>query len=200
MSLTATPAPDAELDEPDDAALMAAAQRDAGAFAALYRRYVGVVYRYCYLRLGEPAAAEDATSEAFLKALAALPSYRHEHFAAWLFRIARNTVYDMVRRSRTTMRVEASGDRPAVDPTPEDWLLAQDRLTAIREVLDVLPASQRVAVELQLAGWTLAESAAVLDTTVGAVKLLRYRAVGRLRRLSDCHALAGRLEGSDVLE
>src|SRR4051794_32862570 len=67
---------------PDDAALVAAAQVDPTAFAPLYARYLPPVYRYCYRRLETSAAAEDATSEIFVKVLAALPRYRAGSFRA----------------------------------------------------------------------------------------------------------------------
>ena len=55
-----------------DAELGARAQGDSEAFAALYRRYIEPVYRYCYHRLSSHAAAEDATSEIFLKAFSGI--------------------------------------------------------------------------------------------------------------------------------
>ena len=48
----------------------AAAQAgDPEAFGGLYDRYVGLVFRYAYHRLGDRATAEDVTSETFLRAL-----------------------------------------------------------------------------------------------------------------------------------
>src|SRR4051812_45494568 len=71
----------------DDAALVAATLLDRQAFKFLYERHANRVYRYCYLKLGSPEAAEDALSEVFLKALANLGSYRGRGvFAGWLFR------------------------------------------------------------------------------------------------------------------
>ncbi len=56
--------------DPSDSALVAAARADRRAFAPLYNRYVDPVYRYCLRRLGDRAAAEDATSQVFSKGLA----------------------------------------------------------------------------------------------------------------------------------
>lgn len=60
----------------DDAVLVAAARVQPEAFTFLYDRYATQVYRYCYLKLGEREAAEDALSEVFLKALTDLEQYR----------------------------------------------------------------------------------------------------------------------------
>src|SRR5262245_30088354 len=85
-----------------DGELVALALDDRAAFASLYERYMGKVYMFCLDRLQEPAAAEDATSQVFLNALAALPRYRERGggFRPWLFRIAHNVVVDAVRARR----------------------------------------------------------------------------------------------------
>lgn len=82
----------------EDLQLVNAARRDPRAFGALYEKYVTQVYRFCYVRLRNEFAAEDATSQTFLKALQALPQFRDGMFAAWLFRIAHNVVTDVFRR------------------------------------------------------------------------------------------------------
>jgi RNA polymerase sigma-70 factor (ECF subfamily) len=168
----------------DDDQLVAAARRDPRAFTPLYQRYVGPIYRYCYLRLGDRTAAEDATSEVFTKALAALPAYRaNGAFSAWLFRIAHNGVQDVYRRARPTAPLEAAGEWPDAAPSPLDAVVGQAQVAEARAALAALPAAQRRAVELQLAGWSVADSAEVLGVSTGALKLLRYRAVRRLRTL-----------------
>ena len=75
---------------PTDSELVAAARVDPHAFTLLYQRYVNTVHRYCYRRLGTREAAEDATSQIFMKVLASLPSCRNTSFRPWLFAIAHN--------------------------------------------------------------------------------------------------------------
>ncbi len=175
--------PPEDEDAHDDAALVAAARADPQAFAPLYTRYGRLVYRYCCLRLESHAAAEDATSEVFLKALAGLPSCREGTFAAWLFQIAHNVVQDMYRQQRPTALVEALLEAPDPGPTPEDVALEPVGWQTLRSALAVLPASQRQAVELHVAGWSVAQSAGALGTSPGTVKVLRHRALRRLRTL-----------------
>ena len=67
----------------EDAELVARAVADRTAFEPLYKRYVGSVYGYCYRRLGAREAAEDATHQIFVHALAAyfrfaLPPFQPE--------------------------------------------------------------------------------------------------------------------------
>lgn len=162
---------------------VAAARADPRAFAPLYERYLGPIYRYCYTRLGSREAAEDATSEVFLKALAGLNGYRGGVFVAWLFRIAQNVVVDAYRRHRTTQPLEAVGALTDPAQGPEDTARAHAEREALRTALAMLSDEQRTVLELQLAGWSGTQIAAALGTSPAAVKMHRYRAINRLRQI-----------------
>ncbi len=83
----------------EEAAQIALAKRDPRAFAPLYSRYFDTVYRYILRRVsGDRERAADATSQTFLKALAALSTYKSGSFIGWLITIARNVVIDQARR------------------------------------------------------------------------------------------------------
>ncbi len=126
--------------EPDDAALVVAAQADPHAFAPLYARYVGPVYRYCAARLDSREAAEDATAEVFARVLAALARYRDGSFAAWLFRIAHNVVADL-------HPLAAAGDPPDPGRTAEEEAVAGAERAALWAALATLPDDQRATIE-----------------------------------------------------
>ncbi len=171
-----------DVGEADDADLVAAARANPAAFAPLYARYLQPVYRYCYLRLGERGAAEDATSEVFLKALAALPHYRDHSFSGWLFTIAHNVVTDALRRRRPGASLDAAVEPADIEPTPEEAALTAE---GQRALLALLPEDQRAVVALRLAGLSGTEIAHALGRSVGAVKSLQFRAMTRLRASLD---------------
>jgi RNA polymerase sigma-70 factor (ECF subfamily) len=169
--------------ELNDALLIAAARVDRHAFAPLYARYVGPVYRYCYARLRSREAAEDATSEVFIKALAALPGYRDQAFAPWLFRIAHNVVVDAHRRRRPTEPLTAAEDTPDPAHSPDEQVLSKAEREALWAAIGGLPDDQRASVELRLIGWADGRIGDALGRTPAAVRMLRLRALGRLRAL-----------------
>ena len=130
-------APPPTCDDPEferDEQLVAAAQANPHAFTCLYERYLERIYRFCYNRLGERQAAEDATSEVFLQALAHLPAYRSGTFAAWLYTIARNVVIAHYRRQR---RNESLASRCQSDAV-YDPLAAHAEYTDLLIVLEQL--------------------------------------------------------------
>ena len=51
-------------------------------------------------------SAEDAAQETFIKAFRGLKRFRGGSFRAWLLRIATNTCYDELRRSKDRFLVE----------------------------------------------------------------------------------------------
>lgn len=128
--------------ESDDA-LAALVRDNPAAFAALYIRYVDLVYRFCYRRLGDRAAAEDATSRIFERALRALPRYRAGSFRSWLFTIAYNILADLHRAERKAHRIPPEWDAPDSKPGPEAQAVDADEARWIRGLLPHLTQDQR---------------------------------------------------------
>jgi RNA polymerase sigma-70 factor, ECF subfamily len=167
----------------DEAPLVAAAQADPRAFAALYRRHVDPVYRFCYRRLGAKEAAEDATAQVFAKALAGLPGFRGGSFRGWLFAIAHRVVADEVRAARHHAPLATAEDVLDPAPGPEETAVRAEAAGAVRALLARLPPEQRRVLELRLAGLTGAEIAAALGRSHGTVRNLQHRTLVRLRDL-----------------
>ncbi|MDQ2683471.1 MAG: RNA polymerase sigma factor [Chloroflexota bacterium] len=170
------------IDPGSDAELLSRAKGDRVAFAALYRRYVTPVYRYCLHRLGDPSAAEDATSDTFLKAFAALHRCREgAAFRGWLFAIAHNVVTDAWRVHHPTAPIDAAAEVADSEPGPEWMAERTDGTRRVRELLARLTPQQARIVELRLAGLTGPEIAAVLDCSLASVKIGQVRGYQRLR-------------------
>jgi RNA polymerase sigma-70 factor (ECF subfamily) len=134
-----------------DADLVAAVARgDDAAFAALYRRYLPLVARWCSSETGNRELAADLSAEVFAASLTAARRYRPERGSvpAWLLGIARNKL----RESRRRGRVEDSarrrlGVQPAAitdaDLERVDELVSVD--DGILELVAELPADLREA-------------------------------------------------------
>jgi RNA polymerase sigma-70 factor (ECF subfamily) len=177
---------DAELDRVR-ALVTLAQQGDGEAFATIYERYVDVVYRYVYYRVGSHHVAEDLTSETFVRALRRLDSYTWtgRDIAAWFVTIARNLVVDHVKSSRYRLEVTTGdmldGDERA--PSTETEVLERLRDERLLVAMRDLKADQQECLSLRfLQGLSLAETAEVMGRSAGAVKQLQLRAVRSLHR------------------
>jgi RNA polymerase sigma-70 factor (ECF subfamily) len=173
--------------EPDDGALVKAAQTDRDAFDALYRRYVTRVYRYCYVHANNRADAEDLTAQTFLAALEGLSRYRGRGpFAAWLFGIARRKCADHHRSHYADRNEPLDAAQSLPDPSapdPEQSAYHNDVLDCIQRALPHLSPDRREALTLRFWGGLKGrEVAAVMRRSEGAIKMLVSRAVADLRR------------------
>ena len=171
--------------EQNDATLVRAAQADVRAFGPLYERYLGEIYRYCHVRLGDREAAEDATSEVFLKALRALDGYQGGTFIAWLYKIASNVIVDIYRRRHRQLvyPIETADYIEDGAPTPEMEAITRAEHTELCDAMALLPHEYRTVLEMQLAGWRGEQIASAMGRSPAAVKMLRFRAMTRLREV-----------------
>ena len=171
--------------------VVAAQAGDVEAFGRLYDRYVDVVYRFIYYRLGDRAHAEDLTSETFMRALRRLHSLQNQGRdpAAWFVTIARNLVLDHVKSARYRLEVtvedayEPAHLAPASDSAETTVLTALTNARLI-EAVQNLSDEQRECVVLRfLHGFSVAETAAVMGKNDGSIKALQHRAVRRLHAM-----------------
>jgi RNA polymerase sigma-70 factor (ECF subfamily) len=168
--------------------LIERAKRDPREFGALYDRHFQQIYRFVYSRVREQTAAEDVTSEVFIKALKAMPRYQDtgRPFAAWLYQIAVNAIADRYRSLRPTHALEDFHDLSVGGPAIEEQAAQQDEIRRIWRLVEELPLQQRTALVLKFQEDMKIEDIAVaMGKTPGAVKLLIHRGVSRLREEAE---------------
>lgn len=164
---------------------------DSDAFAALYDRYLDVVFRYISYRVGTRPLAEDLTSETFLRALRGMSGFTWQgrDFGAWLVTIARNLIADHYKSSRFRLEITIA-DMVSTESTqdaaesPEGAVLRSFTNAALLAAVKRLnPAQQECLVLRFLQGLSVAETAKIMDKKEGAIKTLQYRAVRTLAQL-----------------
>jgi RNA polymerase sigma-70 factor (ECF subfamily) len=164
-----------------------ARQGDKEAFGLLYDHYHGSVYRFLYYRTRSVTLAEDLTADTFFRALRSMSGFRWQgkDFGAWLMTIARNLCTDHFKAGRT--RLESTTEDMSVhdDATegPENAVLAGLTNEILLAALKKLPDEQRDCLIMRfLQGLSIAETAAVLGRSDGAVKQLQLRGVRNLAK------------------
>ncbi len=173
-------------------ALMAGVARgDRAALAGLMALFAPGLLRFARQSLSQPADAEDAVQECFLRAWRAAASYDPARAAVstWLYRILLRLCIDRNRRTglRRFLGLEAAPEPVDDTPDTETDLSARQELRRTQEAMRHLPDRQRQALLLRaVAGQTTAEIAVTLGISPGAVEQLLVRARAGLRaRLED---------------
>jgi RNA polymerase sigma-70 factor (ECF subfamily) len=153
-------------------------RHDPDAFEVLYDRHGGAAYSLAYRVVGDRAAAEEVTQEAFISVWrsgarfdAARGSVR-----SWLLSVVRNRAIDFLRsRAGKAPKLTFDDDsvleqRPAEESTEREAL---ERETAgeLRGALGKLPGEQSKVIELAyFGGFSHSEIAQILGLPMGTVK------------------------------
>ena len=181
--------------DPSEEALVARiASGDREAFAELYRRRRGDVYRFALHVSGSTAVADDVTQDVFMAVIAHASRYQPERagVAPWLLGIARNHVRRALgRRPMASLPDDDSavGRTLAIEADPLAGLARRQYLAALRRAVLDLPVKYREAVVLcDLQELSYADAANAVGCAIGTIRSRLHR--GRA-------LLASRLRGTD---
>ncbi len=167
-------------------------------------RYRRPLTAYCYRLLASPFDAEDAVQESFVRAWRGLDRFEgRAALKSWLYRIATNVCFDMLKASERRARpmdlgpagepIEANlrtlPETTWIEPLPDRALLADDGdpadIAETRETIRLafvaalqhLPPRQRATLVLcEVLRWQAAEVAELLDMSVASVNSALQRA------------------------
>ena len=149
------------------------------AFAQEVRDLTDTAFAVSYLIVGNSADAEDAMSEAVLRAFEARGKLKkRDSFRAWFLQILRREAYNVLRRRKRVSPVEELPEGPA----PEADNAGRMDLNA---ALSQLTEDQRTALLLQQEGYDPSEIGHILNVPVGTVKSRLSRAKQTLRTLLE---------------
>ena len=139
-----------------------------------YEQYKIGVYRYALSILKNPHGAEDVLQETFLRLLSGKYVVQEEKIQAWLYRVARNYCYDLLRKQRGE---ELPRDMPAYEGQH-----------AYIERISVLEQKNQEIVTLKvLSGMTSREIGKVMGMTAPAVQKRYQRAMQKLKEQEESY-------------
>ena len=156
---------------------------DTQAWGDLYREFAPAIFRFCRRAMPTREDAEDATMEIFMKLRDKLIQYdQNRSFSAWLYRVAANHCWDMLRRrkARHDKDTEDIDDLPLEAPEPNqlEKLIEERTSEEVRKALDKLGARARMALVMRyysdMSYDEIADALGVRRPFVGVV-LLRAR-------------------------
>jgi RNA polymerase sigma-70 factor, ECF subfamily len=172
---------------------------DVEAFAVLFRRRQGQVYRFALHMTASPAVAEDVTQDVFLAVMSDAGRYdvTRASVVAWLCGIARNHVRRRAERDRLLQPLGDVEDEAETEDRmfagADDVLGALTRaesIEAVRDAVLTLPIAYREAIVLcDLQELSYVDAAAALGCAVGTVRSRLHR--GRALLAAKLSASAG---------
>ena len=181
-------APEPRPYEREDDLATALASLEPGAWRQLFHEHHQRIYNYAYLRTGNTADAEDIAANVFVEAVKGINrfQYRGAPVAAWLFRIAHNETVDHLKRRRRTATTSLENPEAADELQARDEIGQAEDWRDVREAMGTLKQEYRDVLMLRLVeGQNVAETAALLGKTEGAVKVMQMRALRALRTRLD---------------
>ena len=157
----------------------------------VYDAFAPKLYRYALMILADPAAAEDALQQAFVKyARRRSGACAIEHLEGYLRIAVRNECRRILKRkgSRREIGLESARLLEAASSPPPD----EDERRALERALRCLPAEQREVIHMKVyEGMTFQRMADILGISINTVAS-RYRyALDRLRQMLTLDHPAG---------
>lgn len=147
-------------------------------FEAVYRLYFKDVYLYLRGLGADETTAEETAQEAFVKALSAIDRFDGgKDIRAWLFTIARNTLFDDKRRRKRLMPEEAAGEVPSGEPAVVDRLVGEETAWRVHAFLHTMQEPYKEVFTLRVFGeLPFARIGALFGKSDGWARVVYHRA------------------------
>ncbi|CAG0990112.1 ECF RNA polymerase sigma factor SigE [Anaerolineae bacterium] len=153
----------------------------------LFEEYYSRIYRYSLSLMRDPAEADDAAQETFMRAYRHLDSLRDASaLTTWLYRIATHVCLDRIRQKARGAESEPETDLDDLEevdtPSLQQIVERNDMSACVQRYLDGLSDSYRAVILMHdLDGLTGSQMAAALGVSLATVKIRLHRARLRLR-------------------
>lgn len=170
--------------EVEDRDLILQARRDSvEAFNLLVSRWEKRIYNYLLRLVKNREDALDISQDVFLKAYQNLRKLEDPaRFAPWLYRIAHNEAYSLLRKNRPETDMDDAQVDAWIEPGPTRRMLPIETSLAVERALESLSSDQREAVVLKVyQGFKFEEMAEILGCPVSTVKSRLYTALDLLK-------------------
>jgi RNA polymerase sigma-70 factor, ECF subfamily len=170
----------------DDALVRQCLAGDTSAFDVLVERHRRQVYQVCYRFVNNHEDASDLAQDAFLRAYRALHTFKgNSAFSTWLYRVAINVCLNRVSAKQApTEPLDQREHQDVRGALPDREVLRQEQAATVRAAIARLPKKQRATMILRMYHeLPHDEIAAILGSSVGAVKANFFHALANLKKL-----------------
>ncbi len=167
-----------------------AIHKDLTAFEEVVFAFEKPIFNYLFRLLGSRLDAEDAVQTTFIKVYKHLTSYKPEKkFSTWVFAIATNTAYDLLRKRKYVIETDLSEADTYINETKlgeDPYYTAEREVNAqmVQKHLNQLkPVQKNLILLYYYKEFSLQEIADLLNMPLGTVKTNLFRAREELKKL-----------------
>lgn len=167
--------------------LVKRAQKDPKYFGKLYEEYSDKIYRYIKRKVSNDEIAEDLSSLVFERALMNIASFQWQGVSvgSWLYKIARNCVYDYYRSARRRKTTNGFEEREEVEgdsDTPEEVMIHDEKELELYGVIAKLEEKDQYLLYFKyFEGMSMKEISDEVDLTEENVATRLHRIRKRLK-------------------
>lgn len=150
----------------------------------LFKKYYNEAKLYVASLCRDSVLADEIVSSSFYKAFTKLDEAGN-NFKFWLFKVCRNTYFDMLRRrGRLTALSESMASEE--DGDLADRLIKQEEYAALYRAISLLKENLREVIELYYFGeMSVAEIAGITEESTANVKVMLYRGRMKLKQILE---------------
>ena len=153
----------------------------------IYNRYCNEIKGYLISLGADYHTAEDLMQEVFSKAILSLPD-GHTNIRAWLYTVARNLYYNLVKRNNNTITVieKLSIQQNGTVGDALEQIIADEKTKRFYEAMSALNEKQRRVFTLQFfEGLSQKEIAKAMGISPENVRILAHRAKRMLKEYME---------------
>lgn len=171
--------------ERDDVLLRRSAKGDEEAFALLYRRHQGPLFRFALRMSGNSWAAEEIVQDVFMTLIREPKKFDPERgtLGAFLYGVARNRIMKHLERTPRDLSLDEKSDKDSgahalasERATPAEWAELRERREQVRSAVLELPVEFREAVVLcELEELSYEEASRLLECPIGTIRSRLHR-------------------------
>ncbi|NCU28226.1 MAG: RNA polymerase sigma factor [Candidatus Moranbacteria bacterium] len=180
-----------EMDQSDENLIEDYVGGDDASFKLIIDRYTPIVFGYVSRFVGKDNA-DDLTQNVFIKVWKNIRNFDDEKasFKTWLFKIARNTTIDYLRKKKSINFSSLDSDEEDFasgleddHDNQEDILIKSENINALKEAIKILPLNYREILVLYYEqDMTFKEIGELLNKPLNTVKSYHRRALIRLKK------------------
>lgn len=158
---------------------------NAQTIGVIYDEYFPEIYRYALYRIGDELLAEDIASDVFIRLLEAERQGRgpQTNLKGWLIATASHIVTDHLRKKYRHPEDEIPASLPDLQPALALQVDQREQQRTMKKALSKLTVEQQNVLAFRFGqGYSIEETASLMNKNLNAIKALQFRALAALQR------------------